>query len=840
MRTRRIGGKPVFRQIAVLGLAIHCFVFSLPPRSAAENAPSSHAAADSELLAENPPGDPLLLPPVVVTAENLPLTGSGTTINREIIEKLPLRNNSINEALTILPGVQLSEEAYLSTQGGEILPPKVSIAGGKCYDNNFTIDGFSNNSLLDPISENAVDLFDVQGHPQGLFLDPALIEKVTVFDSNVPASYGSFKGGVVEATTLIPDPFFNGRFFYRTTRDQWTSFHLNTTDKEDFPQSRDQAMQPEFEKHHTGLELHIPLTPKIRLLAFYSQEYSEIALNHFGNQRDQHRRQQNLFLKLSSAPSPVSTLDLTWVYSPYEAHYFFKNYQDSDYSLHQGGSQISAEYRTSLDTHELHLLVGYGRSENRRDAPKDAKKWQITPSKNWGETVGTTTSNEGFYGDLDKSQESGQFKADLTLSPFFAGSTSHQFNTGIDYQHTKGSFDRKETSYYYYSSKLDSQVSCDGNTSDCVEGEQYFGKRFRYPKNKAEATINQLSVYLEDILTFKRLELRPGVRLSDDDFMENLDIAPRLAATVDIFGNSNSLLITGYNRYYANTLLTYKLREARTPLSGYMETRKTITIDGEHRPTDWERFSTTYKASKYSDLKTPYADEYVLGLNQAFLGGRLTAKYVQRENKDEFAREIGEVEENGLRYYTLNNNGRSRYRSYRLSWERQWRNHSLLINGTYERTTTSNETYDDDLEEENLQDQVWYDGHLVKKTELPRKDFNRPWVVNLVYVGKFPYGFTFSGLAKYRSGYRVLEDTGEDKKDIVLADDSSPPIYEEVKKGGSVIVSCRIDWEKRLWLEHSMVLSLEANNLLNKKSPVSNTDNYEIGRQVWAGLEYRF
>jgi outer membrane receptor protein involved in Fe transport len=37
-----------------------------------------------------------------------------------------------------------------------------------------------------------------------------------------------------------------------------------------------------------------------------------------------------------------------------------------------------------------------------------------------------------------------------------------------------------------------------------------------------------------------------------------------------------------------------------------------------------------------------------------------------------------------------------------------------------------------------------------------------------------------------------------------------------------------------------MVVSLEANNLLNKKTSVGNTDDYEIGRQIWAGLEYRF
>ncbi|MEZ4485786.1 MAG: hypothetical protein R2864_14880, partial [Syntrophotaleaceae bacterium] len=137
----------------------------------------------------------------------------------------------------------------------------------------------------------------------------------------------------------------------------------------------------------------------------------------------------------------------------------------------------------------------------------------------------------------------------------------------------------------------------------------------------------------------------------------------------------------------------------------------------------------------------------------------------------------------------------------------------------------------------DLADQVWYDGHTMNKSDLPRIDFNRPWIINLTYVGTLPYGFTLSGTAKYRSGYRVLEDT---KEDIVLPDSETLPIYDEVKKGGGVVLSCLIQWEKSIFLNQSMIFSIEINNLMNKKSPVANSDDYEIGRQVWAGMEYRF
>jgi hypothetical protein len=820
-----------FLLVAAFWLPIQCPLPLTPPGVAA-----AEIFGENEITAQSSEEDSRLLPPVIVTAEKPPALEPGAVIRRELIEKLPLNNRSINEALTILPGVQFSETANLSTQGGEILPPPVSISGGKIFENNFTIDGIGNNSLLDPAADDPSDLYDVPGHPQQLFIDSSLVEQVALYDCNVPAAFGGFKGGVVDATTINPVSWFSGKLFYRTTRDEWTAFHIDRDDREDFDNSTNHSRQPEFEKHHAGVDLHLPLTSHSRLLAAYRTERSYIPLRHINEKKEQERRLENFLLKYVLEPSDRNSLSLTWAYTPYRSRYFFKNYKNSDYTIKGGGQLFSALYQTSRRTADFRLLAAYNRSENSREAPSSYKNWKITPSRDWGTIVGTKTSMEGFFGDLEKSQDSIEVKGDASLRPLTFGPTFHQLNFGVDFLHAEGSFDRCEDSYSFYFAELDEDVVCGENDDACVEGEQYFSKRFKYPKNKADVSLNKYDVYVEDILSFKRLELRPGLRLSYDDFMQNLNLAPRLAVTVDVFDNRKTLLVAGINRYYANTLLTYKLREALTPRT--KETRSLVDL----QPTSWEEdpaYGPT-SATRYSTLETPYADEYVLGIEQALFGGAATVKYVLRKGKKEFAHEFGEKEEDGLKYHTLNNNGRSRYESYRLSWERQWRNHYLGINGTYEKTESSNESYDDFLDEEDLEKQVWYQGHLMGKSELPREDFNRPWVVNLVYVGKFPYGFTFSGLAKYRSGYRALKDTGEDMEDIVLPDGTSPPIYEEVKIGGGVILSCRIDWEKRLYRSQSMLLSLEINNLLNKKSPVADTDDYEIGRQVWAGLEYRF
>lgn len=123
----------------------------------------------------------------------------------------------------------------------------------------------------------------------------------------------------------------------------------------------------------------------------------------------------------------------------------------------------------------------------------------------------------------------------------------------------------------------------------------------------------------------------------------------RSRATLDVFGNSDTRLIAGYNRYYGAALLTYKLREARTPY--YREYRTT-----EHNiVTDWVRDSGQGDYRYVFDgVKTPYSDEQTLGLSQSLLGGVMTLKLVKRDNRNEFARTTTETQEDGYRYYLMN------------------------------------------------------------------------------------------------------------------------------------------------------------------------------------------
>lgn len=746
---------------------------------------------------KNPAPTATVLPPIMVHGQREPLTESSHNIDRTVINNFPLGNGSLNDILSFLPDIQYSELSNLSSQGGEILPPAISISGGKSFENNFLIDGLSNNSLLDPDADTPISFTEVPGHAQEIFLDASLVENITVYDSNVPASYGDFKGGVVHATTIDPRHQLSGNLSYRTTRDSWTRFHIASSEQDEFNNSEDHNNQPKFEKHQTGFDIHIPYSSRLRLLGSYRLLLSTIPLHNLGETHNQHRRRETFLVKLAYEPAEQSKLNLSWTYSPYQGKYFKKDFRNSDFTIFGGAYVINADYHTTLSFAKLHIQAGYTESENSREGPTNMVQTQ-NPDKTW--------DREGFIGDIENLQRRFQWKSDLAIHPTVTGPIAHEINLGAEFQYIAGTSRRDETSYLYtyYSSGT--------------------ANRKVYDKYQTDAILRQYNLYAEDILHYRRFELRPGLRISYDDFMENLNLAPRLAAAVDIFGNGNTVFIGGINRYYANTLLTYKLREG-IPL-GYFE-----DLSDNH----WVVRKPANKAINFDQLKSPFADEYVLGLEQKLLGGKATFQFIQRNGKDEFATTFSSKQPDGMYYYSLNNNGRSRHQSYRLSWERQWRRHYLSINGTYQESTSSNESYTDLFDDEDLDEEIWYNGQAIPKSQLPRTNFNRPWLVNLLYVGHLPHNFTFSSLIKYRSGYQTLEKSRQSHPDLGI------PIYEKTKLGGAATINCKIDWHTRLWTNQKMLLSVEILNLLDKKSAVGEQENgYEMGRQFWLGAQYFF
>lgn len=800
-------------------------------------------------------GEPVTPPPtemetVTVTGQSEDqLTGSNT-LDRGILDRLPGRNGSLNEALGILPGVQLSDESRTSDNAGEILPPNLSISGGRFYENNFIIDGLGNNSLLDPVFSDPSNNSNVPGHPQELFVQPVFVEEATVYRSNIPARFSGFTGGVVDVVTRDPADTFGGQLYLRHTRDEWTELHYPDSRKAEFETPQDGSAQPEFEKYDEGASLDIPLGDQSGILVGYSKSFSDIPMVLIDQTETQTRTLENYFLKYVNQLTPSSTLRITGIATPYEADYFLDETVKSNYTIENGGYGLVTSLEQRFNWGTVAADLGYRASRNNREAPPNYFTWQVTASKPWGAVADAGQkfpySREGGYGDIEKEQSTYSGALNISLEPFMSGTVRHEVAAGVGVENAEGSFKRLDDMTVYTLASKSTKVVCAEGAIDCIPKEQFLYTKNVYPADNAEETIRYYDAYLEDKLEWGRLTLRPGVHFSSDDLQRNDNWAPRLAASLDLFGNGSTLLVGGVNRYYGRALLTHALAEEKLPYQNWRrgnsptDTKSTV-LNPDNTPKPWQNIGRKSVAlTRLTDLDTPYSDEWTLGIEQQLGGGKLNLDYLEREGEDELATRALPISADGYIYSEWSNDGRSDHREATLSWERGWANHALLLTAGWQETETSNGDYTErvDADNDGLQDPVWYHGRIVDRQELPSPDFNREWVAALTYTGRLPWGFTFTNVTRYRSGHRSLEDTGETK---TLDNGEELDVYDEVKQPESWVFDWRVDWEKKVWNEHLLIVSLEINNVFDEKVESGEViDIYDLGRQIWLGMTYKF
>lgn len=797
-----------------------------------------HAESDNEVIPT--------LPKVTVIGELENPAGSPATLDGKLLRSLPQGNGTLTELLQVFPDVQLNDRFNSSKSGGEIRQPGVSISGGKVYQNNFQIDGIGNNSLLDPAGSNTDQIQEIVGHPFERSLRSTLIERVQIYDSNIPARFGGFTGGVIDARIRQPGSEFAGTLHYRTTRSDWTRLHFSDSDQVAINSGGRSDLQAQFRKETLGATLDLPLTSNLGLLLNGEELTSTIPKRLFNGTANTKRRQQDGLAKLVWNPNPADQLELTFSTTPYQAADFFWNVRDSDFTIRHDASALQSSWTHFNTLGEARLDAAYRHSRLRRDAPQHFRTWAATDSKDWGRLLDSDISAQGGFGDAEKIQQSFDLKGEFAWELLPLRRSDHSFSAGWELNRTLAGFERLQTSYVYQGARLSPDILCGDNSFDCVEKEQFFTERTVYAARSSRADLTQGALFVEDLAHFGRLELRPGLRFEYNDLMEQANLAPRLAAGYDLFGNRETLLSAGLNRYYGSTLLTAKLREVKQPFQ--TESRAAF----RNRPLEWEpNAAQGVNLTRFSKLDTPYSDEFTLGVDQALYGGRLSLKYVLRERKDELATSYSPLQPDGLRRFTFNNLGRSRHESYRMTWERNWSEHLLSLNATYQETRSNHDDYDDQLGLDNGAGQLWYQGRLISRSELPSRDHNRPLRLNLTYVATLPKGFSFTNLTRFRSGYRSIENTGqtqaipgsEARPDPFTGEPifESRDVYAEVRYGHVVTFDWKLAWQSPAWHGQSLQLTLEANNLFNARSRTAgSTEAFELGRQFWAGAQYHF
>jgi len=773
-----------------------------------------------------------VMPTITVEASRIAPTTGMTIIDKETIKNLPIRNGSVNEIIGTVPGAQYSEQYLSSFQSGEITPPVISISGSRFYDNNYTIDGLSNNSPLDPASNEVSGATKLPGHPQIHFLSPQLIEDITVYDSNIPAEFGGFSGGQIDTRTIVPTSDFWGKIHYRTTGDNWTRFHIDPADDDVFYSSNSTGYQPRFRKHDFGFIINTPLNDDTNLVSSYQQLSSKIPLYHLGQSKDQRRKHENFFLKLQHFLPDNSQLSVTVLFSPTATDYFNKEKKNSDYNLDSNNYSLMLKYEKEFFSGQFKMNFGYTNQKTERQTVPNRFFWDTeTASIDWN------GGREGNLGEIETGQRALNLNTDFSFHSFNLQHTNHQIKAGATVSHSKQYYKRPTTNYLYYSPETAVDTVCDPDDPACISGEQYLKRRTVYQQADSHAELFDYAAYLQDSISWKQFEIFPGVRISSGNYTHNVNLAPRLSVSIDVFDNRNTILFGGINRYYSGTMLTHTLYSSIVTIN---QNRNSTTAE-------WSGTSKSYYAK--SSIKTPYTDEKTIGVIQQLFGGETKVQYIEKKSYDEFSRHREETDMG--RVYILNNYGRSTHESAKISWQRFWKNHFLEINGTWQETTTSNSDYSSNIDSEDRFETIWYQGKELSFDEIPRTDFSRPVVANLVYSCELPHGFKLTNITKYRGAYQRLWRARDadnhllKRQSIRNPDQGKVYVYKRVKTHDAFTFDWHISWEIPIRSKQDLLLSIDILNLFNRKIEYGyQTGNYgydyEIGRQFWAGVEYSF
>lgn len=833
--------------------------------------------------------------PLSVTAEG------AYVLDQDLLRQYSFGNGNLNDVLAVLPGVQFSESAYSATQVSNIRPAEVSIAGTQGYQTAYQVDGVVNNSKLSTgnaqIDRNLVQ--DVSGHSQQSFINVKLLEDVTVYDSNIPARYGDFSGGLVLANTRNAEKHPHFGMSLRGTGDNLIRYHRFYSNDFDGTSTLDEAT---FSKLDFSTYLSLPITDKLGMVAQFQQLESKESYDQLGSLREKVQTNTNAMVKFDYALTDKDDIQLRLLYAPYSGDYFDELTLNSDYTIDGGGTSALLAWDARRDWGSVDTQLSWNQSENSKTAPNLWFSWKNVPGKAWGDYNDSISSPEGGYGDIEKVQNDIRFRQDFTSTRFSWLDVDNYVSTGYAITHQNVVFDRLEDAILYNGSVLNANVNCGSYILDCVnttfhrpisaiEAElgrplnlldpddfllyqeniltsgQYFQTRQISPKSRSEASVVSASAYYEHTLEWPTFDITAGVRYDYNDFFANHDLAPRIRAQYTLWEKYQVIL--GANRYYQGSVLNYKLNSAITPFIS--QVRNTF----QNVPGQWQ--SAVVPSGPryvYNDLATPYGDEFTLGYRQPLLGGLLELRYVDRTNKDSINREKGYGEQ-GEPILFAQNNGESEYQRYSITWMANFAQHHVELNISHASNTTSRRNFDGDTVKGSVGNEslnYTYDdseliylrtdtynesGVLVTKLNLitrhdlslEQQDTNRPIIANVSW-GMDWRNWEFSAHARYMGSQEAIYPTSDrktfsDATQVCSGCTSTQreyQVYRLAKRPQFWLVNANLRYHWNLAKNHEIILSAEVLNLFNSRTHqvAPFTTGLELGRQVWFGINYDY
>ncbi|ATE60683.1 TonB-dependent receptor [Thauera sinica] len=780
-------------------------------------------------------------------------------IDRERLDAIGAGNGDITSALRMLPNIQYANDQLHTGRQGEIEPAEISIHGAKFYDNQYLFDGMSFSNDIDPDQTNPNEASRPSSSSQGLAIDTSLLCNITVRDSNIPAEYGRFSGGVVAADTCAPTRDFGGRVSMEITRSEWMEYKLTDSQKADYAVSTSDSQQPDFDKKTYRLALQGRPTENLGLIGSYVLKTSEIPLKAYGggaisasddSGKTEKRRSENLYLRGFWNLGSGVDADFALSYAPATSRNFIVNTKDSWFDIKSGGQGVNLGLRHRHDAATVSHRLTWSEYESSRDSDASVfRTWRHSAAKDWGYRSSATAwnSQEGQYGDIEQKQSTWYYQVKADWLPFKLGNTEHGFQTGLELSRQEKYFHRLQNGAMIFTPTsattcatagggVDSENCSMGATSVGNWPGQYLKSATFYHAGKFNLDNNYRAVFGQYEMQWERVRLRLGLRYEDDDLAPEPTVAPRSALLWDVFGDTATRVELGANRYYSRNFMAFYTRQKILALQTSATRNLTRGV-----LTDWvETASTSWRNYRSSELDVPYSDERMAGISQRWLGAIWSLKWVERESRDEILRRT--AAEGGWSY---RNGGQTSARSTTLGIEseRPFRfgptSTTFVFSVEQDDIKTSHASYDDGISDVLWGSIVRYDGKFINYNDRPANNFNRPVTARLLLATSIPSSrLTVGNLFRYRDSYRKIVANGTADYDGMAVTNYEPRTFRP-----AVTWDMRINYDLPTVGDQSAFVVLSIDNVLNRSNEIEDSANelvYEKGRQFWVEFGYRF
>lgn len=770
-----------------------------------------------------------ILPEIVVYGDNNKSLSSVKTLSSDEISKTPTSNGNITDYLRSNPHIRYENSDQNGFQRGEIKPENISINGADPNQTAYFVDNVNiNNDLAidSSIFDGAMQVVPGISHTQAYFFDATMLSKVEVQDSNISASLGGFMGGAVIAKTKQYSGTDSIKLKYRTTNSSWAKMEAGDSVQKILKQVRPDdsgaaELQPKYNKQTFNILAEKRLNDNLGMVFGYSRRTSSIEQNRLigfdknANNKAQldkqnHQRlSDNLLLNFNWTPQEKERIELSLRYSNYkELKYFKENIGNNVSDYHQAlGTTLAWVH--SFDSGVWTNTLAYDRFKDKRKSSSNSVETTSVSDENYNPLY---NFEKGGYGNSRLTQDNLHFSTEYIMDPFYLASTEHSISIGGIYQATKYQFYRPQD---VHSKIILSTLKNDGTIDRSPLPESTTSK------GRVKTTYQNIAIYAEDLIKWRKFEFRPGIRIERDDYLKNNNIAPRFVARYRPWDDTGFTL--GLNRYYGRSFASLKLANGILKLNN----------------------DSTRQHQNFSSLKSPYADELSLSFDQNMGNLALKLGYIHRDNKNRIILKRGEIVGRIKKSSYINGRpfGVDIY-TFQLNNIEPWK-----LGKTYWTTSLGFDwlnTKRADGEEFDLNKLVSLDGKLMTYREMLRQvnSNTEDWIARLGIDMTIPdYNITWSNKVYMKAPIRRYDPINENNDD-----DNAPPRYRSYHYGRHTQWDSSIRWQPTIRGKHSVYLQVDILNVLNKTrknkvTTISTSDEYGVytpGREFWLEVGYQF